>query len=501
MLRRMPRAFAIFTLALAVCPWSRGHAEVFPGEDSLMQYLNGPDLATYYELRLLLNPYQMRQYLTLPTPRARAKWVERFWLELDPTPTTDANERRLEYEQRLDAARRLFPCHKAPGWDDRGDFMVRYGPPDAETKILGEVTYAEGLIPPKIVWRYSRPPMTITFEDTDLIGIYHYMPEPSHFGVRSPGPGIPDDIDYTIDTGPASGVATEPWPFELPASGTKLLDYLEKTPVIFSCDLDTKRIPLYFDVACFKGRGPSVRAEINFEVPAAGIRFVPKDGKRAGEVEFRVVVRNSDMEKVASAHSVMTPVTADSIPGSILLPEQVIMELRPGYYHLGLEAYDRNSRRRGMSRTTLEIAPFDASPALSDIEFASSFAEAFENPRFVKGNLRVVPHALRAYRKPLPIAFYFEIYGLDTDDRGIAFYRIEYRIDPLEKKRWGPVLQDASTNISSTFETSGYGSTQPERLSIATQNLWKGSFNLVVTVTDRRTGRAATKSAKFRILE
>jgi hypothetical protein len=57
------------------------------------------------------------------------------------------------------------------------------------------------------------------------------------------------------------------------------------------------------------------------------------------------------------------------------------------------------------------------------------------------------------------------------------------------------------TNISSSFETSGYGSTQAQRLAIATENLWEGSFKLIVTVTDRRTFKTATKSAKFSILE
>ena len=502
MIRRVARAFVLFLLPLAVCLWSPSHAETFPGEDSLMQHLNGKDLSTYIELKFLMNPYQMKQYLTLPSSRARGKWVERFWLELDPTPTTEANERRLEYEQRLAAARRLFPSQKAPGWDDRGDFMVRYGPPDAQMKVEGDVTPVAGVVPPKVVWSYSMPPMVITFEDTDLIGEYHYVLEPSRFSYRLPGPNnVPENIDYTSKTGATPAVAMESSSGDSPFSSSKLMDYLEKTPAIFSCDLNRDRIPLYFDVARFKGRGQSVRAEVNFEVPAQGVRFVPKEGRHAGEVEFRVLVRDFKMKKVTSAHSVMTPVASDSLPGSRLLPAQVVVQLPPGYYHLGLEAYDRISGRRGTSTANLEVVPFETSPAISDIEFASSIGEAEENPRFLKGNLRVVPHALRAYRKPFPVTFYFEIYGLATDARGLAFYRIEYRIDPLEKKRWGPVLQDAQTNISSTFEASGYGSTQPQRLSIATENLWKGKFNLIVTVTDRATFRTASRSGRFTILE
>ena len=63
-----------------------------------------------------------------------------------------------------------------------------------------------------------------------------------------------------------------------------------------------------------------------------------------------------------------------------------------------------------------------------------------------------------------------------------------------------PVLQDVPA-ISSAFETSGYGRMQPQRLSIATDELWEGPFRLDVTVTDRRTFRTATRSAQFSILK
>ena len=45
--------------------------------------------------------------------------------------------------------------------------------------------------------------------------------------------------------------------------------------------------------------------------------------------------------------------------------------------------------------------------------------------------------------------------------------------------------------IDSSFESSAFGSTQAQRFEIATDNLWEGSFNLVVTVRDRRTRQSA----------
>ena len=136
---------------------------------------------------------------------------------------------------------------------------------------------------------------------------------------------------------------------------------------------------------------------------------------------------------------------------------------------------------------------------MSDIQFASAVRETEANQDFVKGNLQVVPHPSHASRKPFPLWMYSST-GLDLDPEGLAFYRVEYRIIPLEKRRRGPVLEETAA-ISSSFETNGYGATQPQRLSVATENLWEGRFRFIVTVTDRRTFRTATKYEDFSILK
>jgi len=493
-----------------------GSAEIFPGEDSLAARLRSNDIAVYYEIKHLMNVHQMRQYLTLPSSRARATWVERFWLERDPTPTTKTNERRVEHEKRLLLARESFPSQHAPGWDDRGEVVLRYGVPDVRRKNQGSVV-PSGVIPPSEIWIYSRPPMVITFEDTNLIGEYTRVLEPGGPTFVDQGPnGIPDVIDYTpsmlqyVDWAVAgvdvsnmlAALFPESHPDDYPLTKDELREAIEKAPAIYSCDLNWKWLPLCFDITSFKGGERSLRAEVHFEVPAESLRFVPKRGGRAAEVEFRVTARDLDMREVASAKKVITPfVAGDSLPERRLLPAQICLSLQPGYYHVGVEAYDKNSGRRAALTTTAELPAYGPELAVSDIEFASAVEEAREMAAFQKGALRVVPHPMRSYTRPFPVSFYFEIYGLTTDRNDMAFYRVEYRIDPFEKKRWGPVLLDVPTNISQSFEASGYGSMQPERLSIATENLWEGPFKLIVTVTDRRTGRAAVKSARFRVLE
>ena len=84
---------------------------------------------------------------------------------------------------------------------------------------------------------------------------------------------------------------------------------------------------------------------------------------------------------------------------------------------------------------------------------------------------------------------------------GWFHYSVDYRIVPETKKRRGLTLMDVEAVIASGFETSGFGSTQTQRIEIATENLWKGRFNLIVTVMDRRTRKTVDRTASFSILE
>ncbi|MCK4236203.1 MAG: hypothetical protein KAX38_03725, partial [Candidatus Krumholzibacteria bacterium] len=147
------------------------------------------------------------------------------------------------------------------------------------------------------------------------------------------------------------------------------------------------------------------------------------------------------------------------------------------------------------------LPSLNESPAISDIQFASSIEETEENLKFVKGNLQVVPYPLHIYRIPFPLLLYFEIYGLDTDNKGLAFYTVEYSIVPLKKRRKGPVLEDIPPAIISRFEATSYGPRQAQRISIATENLWEGPFKLIVSVMDRRTLKESKKTANFSILD
>ena len=536
-------AIAVAFLLLVVPAPARGMKDSFPGEIALLKKLAPEERYSYFAAQYFMNKYQRKAYLSLPTAERRAEWFERFWIGIDPTPATPENERKEEHEKRAALARKLFGMSKAPGWDRRGETLIRYGLPGNRTQTWGTVSFS-GLSAPGEIWYYESLDMLVQFRNVNLKGEYIFYNDPvgrssrrelernqnvsalMKYGVltemfptqfMSPDEVKdlvdfnPDEIDYT------ASVDTRMYTLQdriAKIEAEKVFEAinnffaaLDERPTIYSFELNQKLLPLYFDVASFRGGERTLRAEISFEVPTSELQFVRKEGAVAADVEFKIVVRDVDMKEVASAVDTIRPtVTGDWLadkgprPAS-LVPAQIVLALEPGYYRIGIEARDRTSRRRAAYLTNVELAPYTASPAVSDIQFASSIRETEANQDFVKGNLQVVPHPSHAYRKPNPLWMYFEIYGLDTDPEGLAYYRVEYRIVPLEKRRRGPVLEETSAAITSSFETSGYGATQPQRLSVATENLWEGRFRFIVTVTDRRSFRTATKWEDFSIVK
>jgi len=529
----------LFALCALTPAFGAAAEENFGGERELLKRLEPEERYTYFGTQYLMNQHQALQYLSLPTRAERDRWLVRFWIDLDPTPATPENERKIEHEKRVALARKLFGTDKAPGWDKRGETLIRFGMPSTREKVFADIGFYR-FTPPSELWYYESLDMLVHLQDFNLKGEYIYAIE--HYG-RSPREeqdryaqlntlmeyGVfqniyayeymdldemkdivgfnPDDIDYIADPdvrmySPRNLISQ----FErekVERSANNFHKYMKEHPLVYSFEVGAELLNFVFDISTFKTDDGRLRTDINFEIPTSEMRFIRAGGMLRAGILLDVLVRDIGFEEVASAAdsvNAVRPGEDDSgIPSHI--PGQIVLELDPGYYRIGIEATDVNSLRRGVARTNLELEPYGGGLALSDIQFASSIGEAPRGGRFVKGGLRVVPHPLHAYRIPYPLTFYFEIYGLETDGGGYSFYAVDYKITPLRKRRKGPVLEEVTSVVSSKFETTAVGSDQVQRLEIATENLWEGSFELTVTVTDRRTRESVVKSARFSVLQ
>jgi len=81
-------------------------------------------------VRYLVTPAQKKEYSTFTTNAERASFIEAFWKQLDPTPTTDVNEFRNEFERRIAFADTQFATPKVPGrLTDSATIFTFLGPP------------------------------------------------------------------------------------------------------------------------------------------------------------------------------------------------------------------------------------------------------------------------------------------------------------------------------------------------------------------------------------
>lgn len=81
-------------------------------------------------VRYLLTPAQKKEYSTFTSNAERASFIEAFWKQLDPTPTTEVNEFRNEFERRIAFADTQFGTPKVPGrLTDSASVFAFLGPP------------------------------------------------------------------------------------------------------------------------------------------------------------------------------------------------------------------------------------------------------------------------------------------------------------------------------------------------------------------------------------
>ena len=103
---------------------------------------------TNFALWHILDTDDFQEYYVLTNEYDKKEWLRKFWKINDPTPTTEKNESKIEFEKRVLYARSHFSAfwnythmkylpdqHLRLGWDHapwdaRGELYIKYGEPD-----------------------------------------------------------------------------------------------------------------------------------------------------------------------------------------------------------------------------------------------------------------------------------------------------------------------------------------------------------------------------------
>ena len=127
------------------------------------------------QMRVVAKPREMRHISEAANDTERLQRFLAFWKKRDPTPATQRNERMEEYYYRVAFANRQYGRsvngQKNNGWmTDRGNVMVRFGPPDN----IQRHPYSFNTEPYE-VWYYYSIGLRFTFVDRTGLGDYELL--------------------------------------------------------------------------------------------------------------------------------------------------------------------------------------------------------------------------------------------------------------------------------------------------------------------------------------
>jgi len=277
---------------------------------------------------------------------------------------------------------------------------------------------------------------------------------------------------------------------------------LKETPASYPFNFSNKPLPFYFSVDQFKGGDGINRIDVNIEVP---VQSGEKDSLvRDRKFTASVVVWDSRYHEILRRQREFT-LRAEKNSGewAKLIPTQMVFSLPEGYYRMGVEVESAASGASTTYKTSISTESFGERQAISDILFASHIAKASENSMWTRGSLQVVPHPLRVYKKAFPIPIYFETYNLATDQRGTTSYTVEYKVIPhsRDKRRFWERFEKTRPVVASSTDASGYGADEIHNFRLGTENLSKGSYDILITVHDKIAQATTYRKATFSIID
>lgn len=465
-------------------------------------------------------------YSRIDVPEEKARWENKYWKLMDPTPTTEHNEFYEEFLKRFSHARKYFSNIMKPLYlDDRGIYYLRYGQPDERVTSAGVgKAYNDNE-----TWAYYRLNLFIDF--VDKLG----------FGYRE----VPSLLD-AVKSGPLNqkAVIAASLYSEREALHQKYMDFRDVTsaraggeaqtmfmkhsgqldaekkivlesipPAEFDFEYGMKQLDARMASCIFRGDSGRSRMELYYALPLNQLGF--QDGSQFPYetiVDKQLTLMDEDFEiKLKNRESLMLAARNEQEIEKRIYINQHNEKIAPGFYNLALQLKNDPGQRLAILRAQVNIKDFTGdSLMLSDIQLAAQIREGIERRRNLKANnLLVVPHLGHIINKSRPINIYFEIYNLSLNNTGQARYQVAYEVHSViqDKTVWMSMVEfisrivggDAQTKetIGSSFETAGVGEFQQIYLSIDFSKFPAGPSRLVVKVNDLESGERVTGEKRF----
>lgn len=289
-----------------------------------------PEELISFGLWQILPPNQFEQYNMLDGYDQK-EWLRKYWKMRDPTPLTEVNERRQEFERRVNYAyahygefwnnrhfkylRNQYIRHGWPHapWDARGELYIKYGEPDAESPggfHLGEWIY----------YRYN----------VDFY-VKHYMTN-IYGNAISPGPMSRFMHRHDLKYIEAEFIYNTEFKYEHKYNADPI-----------------KKFKLGINKSQEDSTGKTV---VSYEIPIKEFKMTRNEDKYEVRLLEKCVIFNEDLREVYRQEKIKTlsRKTKNELKKLKLVRQTIDFNLEPGAYHLVLRLKDLNSKKLGIYR-------------------------------------------------------------------------------------------------------------------------------------------------------
>jgi GWxTD domain-containing protein len=421
-------------------------------------------------LARVLSPKDGREHAQLPAPE-RAMTERLYWLMSDPLWLTRANEHRLEYLSRVTTAELRWSVEEFDlrGADtDRGDLLVRYGPPPATISFPPDPEFTQEMRI-RLLWWY-RDGVAFIFRMIPGYGLANLHPEYARY-VRNLRDTIPVSwanlgVERAIDTIPLQAVRFR-------AAG-------DSTDVLVIADIPADSLVRGLDLA-----------RVALQV---GLNIFTWRAERVARDSIREVI------DVARAEPLSTRAWRKRLP--------------PGIYLYRVEALQPDAMRGARATSSLEIIPGQGF-GMSDVLAARMIEPKPGSTLSRWSDFRVLPMT-GVLRRNEPLALLWETYALAADS-GVSRYRVSITIE--QRDRPGALARIGAAIVGGVRAAVGRSSRGDGRvtlsydrdvpagpvaldyLTVDAGGLERGAYTVTVEVEDLLAKRRITRASSLTIID
>ena len=448
----------------------RAEDEATVAFDSALAWLPPHERERLDALGRVLSPRDGREHAKLPASE-RMMSERLYWLMSDPLWLTRANEHRLEYLSRVTAAELRWSVEEFDlrGADtDRGDLLVRYGPPPAVISFPPDPDLTQEMRI-RLLWWYT------------------------------------EGVAFIFRMIPGYGVAN------IHADYERYVRALRDTIPVSWANLGVERaidtIPL--QAVRFRGAGDSTDVLVMADIPADSLvrgldlaRVALQVGLNIFNWRAERIARDSIREVIDVAHA------------EVVTTRAWRKRLPPGVYLYRVEALQPDALRGARATSRLELVASDGF-GMSDVLAARTIEPKAGAALSRWSEFRVLPMT-GVLRRTEPLALLWETYALAADS-GVSRYRVSITIE--QRGRAGALARLGAAIIGGVRSAVGRSSRGDGRvtltydrdipaspialdyLTVDASGLERGSYTVTVEVEDLVAKRRVARSSGLTIVD